>query len=75
MILYPDKTISNHKGYGQTVMNMQKIQGTLFPWTFIKDVICKVFRASLIAQLVKNPPAMQESPVLFLGREDPLEKG
>ena len=24
MILYPDKTISNHKGYGQTVMNMQK---------------------------------------------------
>ena len=31
-------------------------------------------RASLIAQLVKNPPTMQESPVRFLGREDPLEK-
>ena len=31
--------------------------------------------ASLIAQLVKNPPAMQETPVRFLGREDPLEKG
>ena len=31
--------------------------------------------ASLIAQLVKNPPAMQETPVQFLGREDPLEKG
>ena len=30
--------------------------------------------ASLIAQLVKNPPAMQEIPVQFLGREDPLEK-
>ena len=30
---------------------------------------------SLIAQLVKNPPAMQETPVQFLGREDPLEKG
>ena len=29
----------------------------------------------LIAQLVKNPPAMQESLVLFLGQEDPLEKG
>ena len=28
-----------------------------------------------IAQLVKNPPAMQETPVGFLGREDPLEKG
>jgi len=32
-------------------------------------------RASLIAQLVKNPPAMQETPVQFLGQEDPLEKG
>ena len=30
---------------------------------------------SLIAQLVKNLPAMQETPVRFLGQEDPLEKG
>ena len=26
--------------------------------------------ASLVAQLVKNPPVMQETPVRFLGRED-----
>ena len=32
-------------------------------------------RASLIAQLVKNPPAMQETPAGFLGWEDALEKG
>ena len=31
--------------------------------------------ASWVAQLVKNPPAMQETPVQFLGWEDPLEKG
>ena len=31
--------------------------------------------ASLISQLVKNLPAMQETPVQFLGREDILEKG
>ena len=31
--------------------------------------------ASLIAQLVKNLPAMQETLVQSLGREDPLEKG
>ena len=38
--------------------------------------IKKAFRwASLIAQLVKNPPAMQETLVQFLGREDPLAKG
>ena len=28
-----------------------------------------------MAQLVKNPPAMQETPGRFLGWEDPLEKG
>ena len=27
----------------------------------------------LVAQLVKNPPAIQETPVQFLGREDPLK--
>ena len=31
-------------------------------------------RASLIAQSVKNLPAMQETWVRFLGREDPLER-
>ena len=31
--------------------------------------------ASLIAQLVKNPPAMQETLVRFLSWEDLLEKG
>ena len=31
--------------------------------------------ASLVAQLVKNPPAMWETWVQSLGYEDPLEKG
>ena len=31
-------------------------------------------RASLMAQLVKNPLAMQETCVQSLGQEDPLEK-
>ena len=31
--------------------------------------------AFLRAQLVKNLPEMQETPVRFLGGEDPLEKG
>ena len=34
-----------------------------------------IFRASLIAHLVKNPPAMHENLVRFLSQEDPLEKG
>ena len=31
--------------------------------------------ASLAAYLVKNLPAMQETPVQLLGQEDPLEEG
>ena len=30
---------------------------------------------SLVAQMIKNPPAMQETRVQSLGWEDPLEKG
>ena len=32
-------------------------------------------KASLIAQLVKNLPAMQKTLVLFLSQEGPLQKG
>ena len=31
--------------------------------------------SSLVAQMVKNPPAMQETQVQPLGQEDLLEKG
>ena len=31
--------------------------------------------ASLVAQMVKNLPAVQETQVRFLGQEDPLKKG
>ena len=41
-----------------------------FTFTFTTHI-----RASLIAQLVKNPPSMPETLVPFLGGEDPLEKG
>ena len=36
---------------------------------------CFPYRASLVAQMVKNLPAMQEAWVRSLGQEDPLEKG
>ena len=38
---------------------------------FLRLVYIDKIGASLVAQLVKNPPAMQET----LGWEDPLEKG
>ena len=39
------------------------------------NVYCKRLGASRVAQLAKNPPAMQETLVLFLGQDVPLEKG
>ena len=33
------------------------------------------YKDSLVAQLVKNLPAMQEIQVRFLGGKDPMEKG
>ena len=48
----------------------------------IKQLDCLILQkpredlgASLIVQLVKNPPAMQKTWVQSLGSEDPLEKG
>ena len=43
-----------------------------------KQVFCHQMNLqwpSLVAQLVKNPPAMRETWVQSLGWEDPLEKG
>ena len=39
-------------------------------WSLISKM-----RASLVAQLVKNPLAMRETWVRSLGWEDPMEKG
>ena len=47
--------------YGSVVLLIQ--------WTL------KIEPASLTAQLIKNPSAVQETPIAFLGREDLLEEG
>ena len=48
-------------------------------WTFVGKVMSLLFnmlsRASLVAQLVKNLPAVRETWVQSLGWEDPLEGG
>ena len=42
--------------------------------TKLKNPHLRQQRASLVAQMVKNLPAMQETQVQSLGQEDPLEK-
>ena len=41
----------------------------------LKKIYICTYIASWVAQLVKNLSAVQETPVQFLGREAPLEKG
>ena len=47
------------------------------PDTGEEDPMSGIFlgMASLAAQLLRNPPAMQETPVRFWGWKDNLEKG
>ena len=50
-----------------TVRGATKSQTPLSKWTELN--------ISLVAQTVKNLPAMWETQVWYLGQEDPLEKG
>ena len=57
---------------------MKKAHICPFLWKIFVEYLLFVrhfARASLVAQLIKNPPAMQETWVQSLGWEDPLEKG
>ena len=59
--------------YGRACQNFNK----LIDWIFKRRVLyfSNLLRASLVAQLVKNPLAMWEPWVWSLGQEDPLKKG
>ena len=61
--------------YYVSVIYISFAHNLCFFLTSLFGVSLCIFQASQIAHLVKNPPAMQETPVRFLGREDPLEKG
>ena len=39
------------------------------------SILVNIYRASLVVQLVKNLPVVQETQVQSLGWEDPLENG
>ena len=41
----------------------------------MKQFIYSLIWASQVAQMVENPPAIQETQVQSLSQEDPLEKG
>ena len=53
---------------------VQKLRGTS-PWELFLAVFQLLDWASLVAQLVENPPAMRETWARSLHWEDPLEQG
>ena len=59
MLVQKVSKLQTNLKYNFTYMNFQNLE----------------LRAYLVAQLVKNQPAMQEIWVQFLGWKDPLEKG
>ena len=65
------KLCIQNEGKEQSIVNIVDLS---FKATTYKSFLVK-YRASLIVQLVKNLPAMQETSVQFLGWKDPLEKG
>ena len=73
---------SQVRGPQQSAKGLSGTNWLILPW--VKSILScltafepgkSLHGASLIAQLVKNPPAMQETPVRFLGHQDLLEEG
>ena len=69
-----DRSPGEGKGYSRQYSGLEKsidciVHGVAKSQTQLS------FWASLVAQLVKNLPAMQETKGQSLGHEDPLEKG
>ena len=80
--MVPSKKKKKNKGVKGVAANMLQLswgrvstQINYLLWTFEGNISKLSVWASLIAQLVKNPPAIQETLVQFLGWEDLVEKG
>ena len=66
-----------HPRWSDPCANREKNQLSISPiHPVVLGHLCLAFHDTFgISQLVKNQPAMPETPVQFLGWEDPLEKG
>ena len=66
-----NKTVSVQSGGESLNQSLRSLD--LNPLPSISEPVA-ILGASQVAQLVMNPPSMQETPVQFLDQEDPLEK-
>ena len=68
--------------FGDFKKRLRRIRASTLGLRIIKCALAKFFeqafetkQATLVVQMVKNRPVIQETPIRFLGREDFLEKG
>ena len=73
--ILPLKEIYQIKNYWFDMISIINISSKCKIWGWKIFEYMLIIWASLVAQLVKNLPAMWETWVQFLGSEDPLEKG
>ena len=57
------------------ISTIQQSDSVIHIYTFVFIFFSIMVWASLVAQMLKNQPAMWETWVQTLGEEDPLEKG
>ena len=70
----PAKTLLLQVSFPVQAFSPFQLQQSFSFWSCYPTYILHI-KDSWLAQTVKNLPAMQETWVRFLGREDPLEKG
>ena len=59
---------------GRAILSKSLIQFSVDGWNYVPSLLFTWGEASLVAQRIKRLPAMQETRVRSLGRENPLEK-
>ena len=66
--------VMDREAWRAAIHGVAKSRTRLSDWTELKEWIRNWVHLFLIVQLVRNPPAVQKTPVRFLSQEDPLEK-
>ena len=74
-VLFTEEQIQGHSQFNWCLVLEWTLRNCRFYKSWKANYPLQCSWASLVAQLVKNPPAMQETWVWSLGWEDPLEKG
>ena len=68
------KTVTSYLSPTIFILTFQGLQVDPLHGSLHLLLLYSILGVSLAAQLIKNPPAMQETSIQFLGQEDPLEK-